>query len=297
MFSWFGNRNESNTNESNTNDEQENIQSNRKEPMDCYRNILSLSKEITSNGNYSIRIGNISTLLPYFIDKQWDYQRKLDTVHVKQLMESIKKERYLHGVINLAILKDKINIVDGQHRIEALRQLYELGILDPNIQIIFEIIMCLSNKEILEYFKRVNLSKPLDEFDIIGNNHLDYMDRLKELFEENFGESLRDTENCLAPFNNFKKIKEYMMDNEIHKNISCEDLIDCFKRYNENQKTIIEVRYKMLGSKIRDLKTSSADRAKFRRQAKICEDMKKIKCYFRYEQSYEWITEAIKLLN
>jgi len=257
-----------------------------------YSKIISLSKEITSNGNYSIRIGSIKLLLPY-ISGIWNYQRKLDVNHVNILMESIKKEQYLHGIISIVIMKDKVYIVDGQHIMEALNRLNNLGILSEKISILFEITMCLTNKEILEYYKRVNTSKPLEEYDIIGMNDLDYMERFNELFMKLFENCLRDTEKCLAPYANFKKIKECILENNIHKNILPEDLIECFNNYNEDQKIVIAKRYKLLGDKIKDIKTNGADRAKYKRQAIICEDMKKINCYLRFEQSYEWINEAI----
>ena len=57
-----------------------------------------------------------------------------------------------------------------------LNRLNNLGILSEKISILFEITMCLTNKEILEYYKRVNTSKPLEEYDIIGMNDLDYME-------------------------------------------------------------------------------------------------------------------------
>jgi hypothetical protein len=258
-----------------------------------YNNIINNSIIIISNGNYKIYKIKIKDIIKY-LDSNFDYQRKLIEEHVNELMESIKKESYLHGIISLAVIKNKIYIIDGQHRIEAIKRLLFMNMLNAEIEILIEIAPCLNNREALEYYKRVNLSTPISEQDIIKNDEFNYMERFKELFIEMFPNVLRDTTNCLVPYINFNKLKDKMINTNINNLYELDSLMDILKRFNEDQKITLEKRYSIIGAKVRDPKTTPAERTRLKTEARRIEEMRKIKCYLRDDISYDWLNTCIE---
>jgi len=258
-----------------------------------YNNIINNSIIIISNGNYKIYKIKIKDIIKY-LDSNFDYQRKLIEEHVNELMESIKKESYLHGIISLAVIKNKIYIIDGQHRIEAIKRLLFMNMLNAEIEILIEIAPCLNNREALEYYKRVNLSTPISEQDIIKNDEFNYMERFKELFIEMFPNVLRDTTNCLVPYINFNKLKDKMINTNINNLYELDSLMDILKRFNEDQKITLEKRYSIIGAKVRDPKTTPVERTRLKTEARRIEEMRKIKCYLRDDISYDWLNTCIE---
>jgi hypothetical protein len=60
----------------------------------------------------------VMTTTDYFLFRSIDGNRKINTIHLKRLDESIKK-RYVFTVI---IVNEKYEIIDGQHRFECIKK-------------------------------------------------------------------------------------------------------------------------------------------------------------------------------
>jgi hypothetical protein len=70
--------------------------------------------------------------------------------------------------------------------------------------------------------------------------------------------------------------------------------MDILKRFNEDQKITLEKRYSIIGAKVRDPKTTPAERTRLKTEARRIEEMRKIKCYLRDDISYDWLNTCIE---
>ena len=71
------------------------------------------------NKNFNIKIGNYLTTSNYQQFRYIGENREINQKHVKELMESIRK----HGQIQPLVANEKYEIADGQHRLEACKNL------------------------------------------------------------------------------------------------------------------------------------------------------------------------------
>jgi hypothetical protein len=273
-------------------DEEELIQNEQQELNDFDLIILNSKEiEIESNGNYFIRYGKIKKLIP-IITKSWDYQREISQDHVNKLMISIRSKNHLHGIISLCSINNKIYIVDGQHRMAALRLLIEKDLIH-DIDLIIEITKCLNHKEALQYFETINLSTPLDRNVILGETQIDYFEKIREKMVEMYPTIFRESNSPIPPYMNFSKLKDKIVELELNKILTIEQFIEQIDSQNEDAKIIMNKKYELCRIKLKDIKISSKDRNIYVKIAKIIENMRKIKCYLHDDSTYNWLEKFI----
>jgi hypothetical protein len=268
--------------------EESNIIENELEQND-FDLIMANSKPVqfTTGGNYHIRYGKVKKLLP-IINKSWDYQREICLDHVDKLMISIKAKNHLHGIISLCEINNKIYIVDGQHRIIALKNLIEKNMIN-DIDMLLEITKCLNHKEALQYFETINLSNPLDRNVILGETQIDYFEKIREKIVEMYPNVFRESNSPLPPYMNFSKLKDKIVELQLNTKYSVDNIVEYIDTQNEDAKIKIDKKYELCRSKLKDPKISTKDRNVCVKVAKIIENMRKIKCYLQYDSTYSWL--------
>jgi len=91
----------------------------------------------------------------------WAFNRPLDRKRVRELYKGIMCSKFVHGVFTIASHEDKMYLIDGQHRQQALIKACESEeCLDLPIMVIIYYVD--NEAEIVDLFKQVNNTKPLD---------------------------------------------------------------------------------------------------------------------------------------
>jgi hypothetical protein len=144
--------------------------------------ILSHKKIFDCNTFSSVYCLN-NEMLYYFSDV-WDYNRSPDHYKIKSISRHLENYSNAPTMLFFFLKNDKLYCYDGNHRREALIQLFKEGysyevmcnvITDPYI----------TNEMIGNEFLKINMSTPLPDIalDIVGN--LDNAEKLDELMTQN----------------------------------------------------------------------------------------------------------------
>jgi len=157
MLNWF-----SGQSENKTNDKEEDSEDDNTKIYDSDDDVYIPKYDILwTRGNNTFATIKINDFIRI---PCWAYNRHLDYLRVKQLEKGILESQYVHGIFTIARKEDKMYIIDGQHRHRALQNLYENkdNISVADIPIIISIYDLNNDAEIVELFKKVNNTKPLD---------------------------------------------------------------------------------------------------------------------------------------
>lgn len=144
-----------------------------------------------------------------FIEKiiTWTYNNPLDPNHVLAIKNQILEIPYLTGVFSVVKLQnDKIYLIDGHHRHQALKELYEEGKLEEDIPME---IHCYDSDTIksdktLEIFYKLNHTKPFK----VGEEITIMTIRIIDFIEEKYSGIIRDITRKRFPFIRKKTIND-----------------------------------------------------------------------------------------
>jgi hypothetical protein len=92
----------------------------------------------------------------------WAYNRPLDKSRVVELKNAIITRGTIYGIFTLVSQNNQLYIIDGQHRHQALMKAIEKDCCHTDIPIICVIYDVVEDSEIIDLFKKVNNTKPLD---------------------------------------------------------------------------------------------------------------------------------------
>lgn len=176
--------------------------------------------------SYRLTIVNAETLLATLDDERQcifqtscgDIQRSLDEDHLNDLLE------YQHGVhrtkgrysfptpLILAQRGERYALIDGQHRLEAIRRLLEGGAELPAIPIGVFVIVDLEEYD--ELFLAINKSKPVHIYRCV-RDYKEVLRHVEAYFKQHFGVYLKTTTRPRRPSLNVAKLLAYVDDNRL----------------------------------------------------------------------------------
>lgn len=202
--------------------------------------ISYLNKCIYSNNNVSYYITDIRDFVNEISTASC--QRCIDNEHVEKLTKDIKMSKHCVGTFKLVQLNDKIDLIDGQHRVMALKNIIsEDGFF--NIELILEVYNVNNESEKRELFRNANNVKNIEEFDIPDEIYANVVDtvvkNLKNKFRyKNGNDCIRipkivDKSNLHRPNVDEQKLTKALIEYTKNKNIKDVDII-CDKIYKLN---------------------------------------------------------------
>ena len=138
-------------------------------------------------------------------------------------------------------LNNQLFCIDGQHRYNAIQQLYNSDKLsDWTIDI--EIMECVNETEMIELFKIINMNKPIPEFLKTANETtLDLITDIKNYIKKTYGYYVKSSAKPQRPNINLdifldEMIKKYPLNK--FKNI--DEFVDWFEAQNDTQRIFLE---------------------------------------------------------
>ena len=174
-------------------------------------------------------------------------QRDLMEDHVVEIVKFQKQYRNHNGsyifpnCLQFCRLKKDLFCIDGQHRYEAIKNLYSNdNIFDWKIDI--EITECQNESEMIEMFKIINLNKPIPEFLKTANEvTIDLINEIKNYIRKNYTTYVKPTAKPQRPNINLdvfmdEMVKKYPLTN--FKNIH--DFEEWFEKENVAQHKYLE---------------------------------------------------------
>lgn len=172
-----------------------------------------------------------------FMENDWEFNRNINENHINQLYMFADK---LTGYINLVRCKhdnDKILLIDGQHRREAIRRKLEDD-TKLNFDIRIEIKNVYSEEDIINYFTNINNILPMDVNDIPTIKYKNVVDALYSDFPKAFR-----NDNSPRPYTSKKKLLLLLKSNKLFENfnISDKDLYKKIKYHNSLKSTRINI--------------------------------------------------------
>ena len=102
-----------------------------------------------------------------YSDKCIEVQRSLDPEHLQDILKyqinyyKLKQHYFYPTPIIVCKLNDKYTIIDGQHRYESIKTLTNLYKQRDAFMVPVSIIRVETKDEIIEYFKIINMNKPI----------------------------------------------------------------------------------------------------------------------------------------
>tara|TARA_B100000963_G_C22518672_1_gene621955 strand:- start:122 stop:922 length:801 start_codon:yes stop_codon:yes gene_type:complete len=186
-----------------------------------------------------------------FIDNiiTWTYNNPLDINHVKSIKKQVMESPFLTGVFSVVKLQnDKVYLIDGHHRHQALKELYTEGKLEEDIPLE---IHCYESDTIksdntLELFYKLNHTKPFkvgEEITIMTIRIIDYI-------EEKHPGIIRDISRKRFPFIRKKTLNDSIQNRlKITKDFSYDRIIYRIEKENTSYQKKAEVNVKKLKQK------------------------------------------------
>ena len=77
----------------------------------------------TREDNVKIYLSECRRLIPNLVP--WEYNRRIDEGHVKSLQKIILEKKFMEGFIDILECSGNLCVVNGQHRIQAMRNIME----------------------------------------------------------------------------------------------------------------------------------------------------------------------------
>ena len=175
-----------------------------------------------------------------------DIQRLIDYERVTQIIEYqknyfSKNDTFLFiGDITVAELDNNFYIIDGLHRIEAIKCLYAIM---PCYKICLNVIACKTKSEMIDMFICINKSEPVPEHIIMNATNtpkLLILEEFRKLFRENFRLFISDAQSPHRPNINEHNLMHYLNKSNIEQRLSKGSLIYKYMIY-VNQKYLIHL--------------------------------------------------------
>jgi hypothetical protein len=158
----------------------------------------------------------------------WAYNRPLDTKRVIELKNNIMSSGNIYGVFTLVSQEKQLYIIDGQHRHQALIKAIDKNPAHLDITVICVIYNVVEDADIVELFKKVNNTKPLDPKE---TPNAVIMTAIKELSKLYPNAIHFDKNKTVYPYVLAKDLQEQLKTINLN-NISSLDLVKIIKRLN-----------------------------------------------------------------
>lgn len=176
-----------------------------------------------------VYLQKLDAILDYNVPKS---QRPLDINHVQNIVKDQIEEykRYksysiLQAITVVNINNEIIYIIDGQHRLQAFKELETLGYDIKNIVVPVVCYKVIDETEMLKYFNMINSNMPIHPLEL-QDDFASYGKILIENITKTYGVYVKnDNKNSLCPHINMNKLKE---------NLSGRNLSDKLRNHNKS---------------------------------------------------------------
>jgi hypothetical protein len=218
--------------------------------------------------------------------KKWSLNRDLNIDHWNKIYKSYEKEindnnnLILNNTIAIALYKNNFYILDGQHRLKAIKELLKKYNFSCEIRI--DLYNTDNYDNMIKILKDINSTYPL----LVENKIIENINNILIFFKSNYlyqKSNIIKPSNCVRPF-----INENLMVQKIKKS--------SFLLSNTNKSIIIKHITKINN----DYSKMSMDELKFNNK-KITERMylqaKKYNCFLGFDKSFQWIDNINKILE
>lgn len=160
------------------------------------------------------------------------FQRAVDKEHVKKLKEELKLSNHCVGTFKMVKYGNKIDLIDGQHRVLALHENMEEN-SKFNMNLILELYTINNEIEQREWFRRANNVKNFEEEDLPNVSVSQIVDEvignLKKMFQGSIiAIKIIEKKNVYRP-----KINEQDLNESLTKYVTHHEIRDAQKLYNQ----------------------------------------------------------------
>jgi hypothetical protein len=152
-----------------------------------------------------------------YSDKCIEVQRSLDPEHLQEILKyqvkyyQLKQHYFYPTPIIVCKLNDKYTIIDGQHRYESIKTLTNLYKQRDAFTIPVSVILVETKEEIVEYFKIINMNKPIPSMILEDTtNWLQVSKGFEKYLYDNFSVYNKSSDRPHMPHLNFNKIMDYI---------------------------------------------------------------------------------------
>lgn len=169
----------------------------------------------------------------------WELNRKIDLQHVAELKKwyldtfSKHKEFEFTDPIHLAKCKfdmSKMFIVDGQHRVQALLEIYQEYLKykgGPAINLFPVTVKEIdSQKELIEYFNRINQRMPIDHGALMTEKINEVVEQMGEFCTK------KNIWRTNRPYQNKAKLVPFLREQQYCKTHSADEIMECIREAN-----------------------------------------------------------------
>ena len=160
-----------------------------------------------------------------------DIQRLIDNERVSQIIQYQKTHYLKQGTlffisdIVIAELNSSFYVIDGLHRVEAIKSLYTLM---PEYKICLNLISCRSKAEMIDMFICINKSEPVPEHVINNANNtpkIAILEEFRKLFRQQFRSFISDAQSPHRPNVNEHNLMHHLNKSGIEQRLSKGSLI------------------------------------------------------------------------
>lgn len=173
--------------------------------------------------------------------ENWEMNRPFDSVRIPDIVEQLKKQNYVDGIIYLVCKNNKLICYDGIHRIEALKR---LSSKDPttNHSIVIHYYPVYREETIIQKFIVLNKCVPVPQVYTTAHRELDRRNKIESIikhFHSNYNKMFTSSSRPKIPHENrdvfTDKIDDIMKELDIYSERS-DDIIGAMEKYNEQMR-------------------------------------------------------------
>jgi hypothetical protein len=207
------------------------------------------------------------------IQRLIDYERVAQIIHYQKAYYSKHSTLFFISDIIIAELESAFYVIDGLHRVEAIKSLYTMM---PDYMICLNVISCRNKEEMIDTFICINKSEPVPEHVIMNATNtpkIVILEEFRKLFRRQFRMFISDSQSPHRPHVNEHNMMYHLNKSGIEQKLSNGSLIYKYMLYVNNKYL------KHLDSKNTDKCNDKA--AKFNAS---------ITLYITNDKEYNWLT-------
>lgn len=252
--------------------------------LDEYENYEEIIKKKFLNKHYLKN--NFFT--SYIVDKEfleycckWSLNRDIDHLHVKTLYDEFKikinesSELDLPNTISISYYENKYFIIDGQHRIKAIKELTKNYEFDCKLRV--DLYYPKNYEDMLNILSVINYSKPLDINSIFNTIINDILTFIKTEYKNINKNIIKASNKCQRPF-----INEYQF---------VEKLKECKFIISYKKTTFIFKKIRKINERYQNL---DPKKLKFNNKSLTSNMILKageFNCFLGFDTDFEWLYE------
>jgi hypothetical protein len=221
-----------------------------------------LGKSVKDTSLYSVHFPDVSQIINI---KLYNYNNDLNKEHFKQMINKYRQNKEINGIFTTVINnKGKIGLLDGHHRLRALKKAYKLkNNIKPIICVHNYIIDDENSIKTRELFNNINRVKPFNnDAELLRHAHF-ITNRLRTTFKGRFKENSTRANKPNVLLNDvFKAIKTEIINIGVDK-VDDDKIYDTIIDKNEELSTLTFEEILIIDKKLTDKQYEKMDEFDF----------------------------------